>query len=219
MKFFDTKIFVMLVILWMLSAGSLFAQQKDSADTKDKSKTNQPSPAGSGEKSSSVKSLERPKPLNLPPQPIEPGIPLEPFENRLARKINLDVRDMNVMDVIRFLAKNGEFNVVTSSAIDGRATLQLKGVSIKDALDITVISNRLAYHIQNDIIQVMTAAEYALMYGKEFSDKTEVRIVHLHYAKPSYVLATLNNLKSAIGKIIIDEDTGSVVMIDTVQTI
>ncbi len=216
-------------------AGSAVAQIRNEADAKNKPKMNQPKPAQktpqnppSGAAKTSVSASPNPanvkrvaqfNSLGLRPQPIEPSVPLEPLEKRLAKKINLDVRDMNIMDVIRFLAKNGEFNVVTSSAIEGRATLQLKSVSIKDALDIAVISNHLGYYIQNDIIQVMTAAEYAAMYGKEFSDKTEVAIVHLHYAKPSYVLATLNDLKSAIGKIIIDEDTGSVVMIDTAQTI
>lgn len=200
-----------MLMAYFLFAGSLNAQVKNEADAKDNPKTIQPKPA--------EKTSQKPPAYNSPPQPIEPSVPLESLEKRLARKINLDVRDMNVMDVIRFLAGNGEFNVVTSAAIDGRSTLQLKNVSIKDALDIAVISNQLAYHIQNDIIQVMTAAEYAAMYGKQFSDKSVVAIVHLHYAKPSYVLAALNNLKSAIGKIIIDEDTGSVVMIDTPQTI
>ena len=135
------------------------------------------------------------------------------------RKITLDIRDMNIIDVVQFLAKNGEFNVVTSSAVEGRATLLLKSVSIKDALDIAVISNHLAYNIQNDIIQVMTGAEYEAMFGRQFGDKTIVSIIHLHYAKPSYVLASLDNIKSNIGKIIIDEDTGSVVMIDTPQAV
>ena len=153
------------------------------------------------------------------PQSIEVSLPLEPLEKRLERKITLDIRDMNIIDVIKFLAMKGEFNVVTSAAIEGRATLLLKSVSIKDALDIAVISNHLAYHIQSDIIQVMTSAEYEVMYGKQFSDKTEVSITHLHYAKPSYILAALDNIKSSVGKIIIDEDTGSVVLIDTPQTI
>ena len=38
----------------------------------------------------------------------------EPLEDRLQRKITLDVRDMNIVDVIKFLAQKGEFNVVIS---------------------------------------------------------------------------------------------------------
>jgi type II secretory pathway component GspD/PulD (secretin) len=138
---------------------------------------------------------------------------------RMQRKIALDVRDMNIVDVIKFLAMKGDFNVVISPAVDGRITVLLDNVAIKDALDIVVISNRLAYSFQNDIIQVMTAVEYEAMFGKQFGDKTVVETLHLQYAKPSYVLAALDNIKSNVGKIVIDEDTGSLVLIDTAESI
>ncbi|MBI3602296.1 MAG: hypothetical protein HY209_05325 [Candidatus Omnitrophica bacterium] len=153
------------------------------------------------------------------PKPIILTEPKEPLEDRMIRKITLDVRDMNVVDVIKFLAQKGEFNVVISAPVDGRTTVLLHAVAIKDALDIIAVSNKLAYHVQNDIVQVMTAAEYEAMYGKQFSDKTEVSIIHLQYSKPSYVLAALDNMKSNIGKIIIDEDTGTVVLVDTPPSI
>jgi type II secretory pathway component GspD/PulD (secretin) len=153
------------------------------------------------------------------PQPIILTEPKESLAERLTRKIALDVRDMNIVDIIKFLANKGEFNVVISPTVDGRTTVLLNNVEIKDALDIVVISNKLAYSIQNSIVQVMTAVEYEAMYGSAFSDKTMVATLRLQYSKPSYVLAALDNLKSNVGKIIIDEDTGSVVLIDTPEAI
>jgi len=153
------------------------------------------------------------------PKPIILTEPKEPLDERMERKITLDVRDMNIVDVIKFLAQKGEFNVIIAPSVEGRSTVLLHDVAIKDALDIVIISNKLAYHIEDDIVQVMSAGEYEAMYGKRFSDKTQVCIVHLQYAKPSYVLAALDNMRSNIGKIIIDEDTGSVVLVDTPQAI
>lgn len=155
---------------------------------------------------------ERPKPMLLTESK-------ESFEERLTRKIALDVRDMNIVDVLKFLAVKGEFNIIISPAVDGRTTVLLDNVAIKDAMDIVVVSNKLAYSVQNNIIQVMTAVEFEAMFGKPFGDKTVVETIHLQYAKPSYVLAALDNLKSNVGKIIIDEDTGSVVLIDTPDSI
>jgi type II secretory pathway component GspD/PulD (secretin) len=152
-------------------------------------------------------------------KPIMMTEPKESLDERMARKITLDVRDMNIVDVIKFLAQKGDFNVIISPSVEGRTTLLLHDVDIKDAMDIVVISDKLAYHIDDDIIQIMTSGEYEAMYGKQFSDKTEVSIVHLQYAKPSYVLAALDNMRSNRGKIIIDEDTGSVVLVDTPQSI
>lgn len=155
------------------------------------------------------------------PDPIEITRQQEDIFKRMQRKITLDVRDMNVVDVIKFLAdeERGDFNVVISPTVQGRVTVYLNNVSIRDALDIIIISNHLAYKVEGNIIQVMSAVEYEAMYGKKFSDKTEVAIIHLKYSRPSYVLAALDNLKSNVGKIIIDEDTGSVVLIDTKESI
>ncbi|MFP4472768.1 MAG: type II secretion system protein GspD [Candidatus Omnitrophota bacterium] len=143
----------------------------------------------------------------------------EPLSDRLDRSITLDVREMNVVDVLKFLALKGDFNLVTSSQVQGRVTLYLKNVLIRDALDIVLIANGLAYHVEHGIVHVITEQEYQAMYGKKFNDKNEVRIVKLDYAKPSYVLSTLENLKSDLGRIIIDEDTGTVVLIDTPQSL
>lgn len=153
------------------------------------------------------------------PKPIIFTEPKEPLSERMLRKITLDVRDMNIVDVIKFLAKKGEFNVVISPNVDGRTTVVLQAVGIKDAFDIVAVSNKLAYKIENDIVQVMTAAEYETLFGKQFGDQTQVSIIHLQYSKPSYVLAALDSMKSSIGKIIIDEDTGTVVLVDTPQSI
>ncbi len=152
-------------------------------------------------------------------KPIMMTEPKDSLEDRMARKITLDVRDMNIVDVIKFLAQKGEFNVIISPSVEGRSTVLLHDVDIKDALDIVIMSNKLAYHIDDDIVQIMGAGEYESMYGKQFNDKTQVSIIHLQYAKPSYVLAALDNIRSNRGKIIIDEDTGSVVLVDTPQSI
>jgi len=152
-------------------------------------------------------------------QPILMTEPKESLDDRMQRKITLDVRDMNIVDVIKFLAQKGEFNVIISPSVEGRVTVLLHDVDIKDALDIVIMSSKLAYHIDDEIVQIMSASEFEAMYGKQFNDKTEVSIVHLQYAKPSYVLAALDNMRSNRGKIIIDEDSGSVVLVDTPQAI
>ncbi|MDD4957053.1 MAG: secretin N-terminal domain-containing protein [Candidatus Omnitrophica bacterium] len=134
--------------------------------------------------------------------------------------VSLDLRDMDVVDVYKFLALRGDFNISISKNISGRVTLYLKNVSIRDALDIISLANELAYKIVgSDIIYVMTEAEYQAMYGQRFSDKRVVKIIRLKYLKPAYALEALKNIKSDVGRVVIDEDTGSIVMIDTADTV
>ncbi len=132
----------------------------------------------------------------------------------LDKKIFLDLRDINVVDILKFLAIQGGLNIVTSKNVQGRSTLVLRNVKIQDALDIIVISNQLAYEIKNDIIYVMTEDEYVQQYGKSFNDKRRIMTTSLKYVKPSYVASVLEAAQSAIGKVIIDEETGTVIVID-----
>lgn len=153
------------------------------------------------------------------PKPIVFDAPSESLEERMARHITLDVREMNIIDVIKFLALKGDFNVVANNTVVGRSTLYLKSVSIKDALDILLISNRLGCYFKKDIVHILSGSEYEVMFGKTYADQNEVSIIHLDYAKPSYVLSALENMKSSLGRIIIDEDTGAVVLVDTPEAI
>ncbi len=156
---------------------------------------------------------------NFKPKKIVISQTEEELMARLERMITLDVREMNVVDVLKFLALKGDFNLVTSSQVQGRVTLYLKNVKIKDALDIALISNGLAYHVERDIIHVVSGQEYEFMYGRKFNEKDIVEIISLKYAKPTYVLSALEGVKSSLGRVIIDEDTGSVVLIDTPESI
>jgi type II secretory pathway component GspD/PulD (secretin) len=135
---------------------------------------------------------------------------------KMQTEISLDLRDMDVVDVYKFLAMRGGFNASMSKEIAGRVTLYLKKVSIGDAMEIISIANSLAYKVVGaNTVYIMTDAEYQRMYGAQFSDKKTVKILRLSYIKPAYAMETLRNLKTDIGRIVIDEDTGSVVMIDT----
>ena len=161
---------------------------------------------GSSTEGSSEASASNPNTAPVAPKDLKTG---------MDKTIFLDLRDINVIDVFKFLAIQGGLNIVTSKNVQGRSTLLLKNVKISDALDILLISNQLAYETRGDIIYIMTEDEYTLSHGKTYNDKKKVSIRTLKTAKPSYALAALQSVQSGIGKVIIDEDAGTVVMIDT----
>jgi type IV pilus secretin PilQ/predicted competence protein len=139
---------------------------------------------------------------------------VDSLDSKLNRFITIDVREMNVVDVLKFFALKGNFNLVTSGSVQGRVTMALKNVLIRDALDIALISNGLAYHVERSVVHVMSESEYKALYGRNFNDKNIVEIIQLQYVRPEYVLTALENLKGSLGKIVIDQDSGSVVLID-----
>ena len=135
------------------------------------------------------------------------------------QRITLDLRNMDVNDALTYISLRSGANIVTSKTVTGRVTLQLKDVSIQDIFDITLLTNNLAYEKRGDIYYIMTALEYEARYGKSFGDIRKVKMYQLKYAIPEKAFDLLDTLKSKIGRILVDQESGTVLMVDTQEKI
>jgi type II secretory pathway component GspD/PulD (secretin) len=133
----------------------------------------------------------------------------------LNKKISLDIRSMDIIDFLKFLAIEGELNIVATKNVTGPINMLINEVTIGDALEIVLSMNSFAYEVKGNIITVMTNAEYKTLYGVDFYDQRQTVIYQLKYASPKNVGAMLGNVKSEIGKIIYDDSTGTLIAIDT----
>jgi len=133
--------------------------------------------------------------------------------------ISLDIKGMDVVDAIKMLAARSGMNIVIGKNVVGKVTLFLKDVDVNDAFDIIILANDLAFEKKGDIINVMTQRDYELIYGYRFRDNKKVRIIHLKYAKAGELSKALSQLKSNVGKVIPDEGTNTIVLIDSPDAI
>jgi type II secretory pathway component GspD/PulD (secretin) len=99
--------------------------------------------------------------------------------------------------------------------VGGRVTLFLKEVSIKDIVDVILFTNDLAMVVENDVITIMTEDEYKNIYGEKYIDKRIAEIVKLKYAEPAKAGDILQNIKSSLGKVVVDPKTATLILIDT----
>jgi TonB family protein len=129
-------------------------------------------------------------------------------------KVSLDLKGMDVIEVIKMLAAKGNLNIVLGGDVKGRVTIFLKSVDLMDAFEIILISNNLAYDRRGEIIYVMNQRDYERMYGEKYGEKKDVMIFRLKYAKAVEVSKTLSQMKSKVGKIIVDEGSNTIVAID-----
>lgn len=131
-----------------------------------------------------------------------------------AGKITLDVKGMDIVDVLKMLATRSNISMVVGKNVTGRVTLFLKDVAVEDALEIVLLANDLAYEKKNGILNVMTQRDYELLYGNRYSDKKEAKIVQLKYAKAADISRALNQIKTNIGRIVTDEGSNTIALID-----
>lgn len=134
-------------------------------------------------------------------------------------KISLDIKGMDVVDVLKMLSTRSGMNIVVGKNVTGKVTLFLKNVDLWDAFEIVLLASDLAYEKKGDIINVMTQRDYELHYGERFQDKKQAKIMQLKYSKAADISKALNQIKTNIGRVVIDEGSNTIALIDTPEKI
>ena len=129
--------------------------------------------------------------------------------------ISLDLRNIDIVEALKFLAVKSTINIVTTKAVQGRVTLRVEDASIQDVFDVMLRSNNLAYEKRDNIYNIMTEIEYTALYGKTFADVRVVKIVDLNYAIPEQIFYLCDILKSDIGRVLVNQEAGKVVIMDS----
>ncbi len=126
----------------------------------------------------------------------------------------LDLKNMDVLDVLKLISQKSGLNIVAGQNVKGRVTVFLKDVEVREALRIIVEAYGWAYTQDGEIIKVMTDQEYEAKYGHKFGQETQTRVRQLLFAKPTAVMAVLNEVKGKTGKIIADEKSSILILMD-----
>lgn len=130
------------------------------------------------------------------------------------QKITLDLKGIDIIDVLKIISQRTGMNIAASKSVTGRVTIFLKDVDVWDSFEIVLLSNDLAYDIRNNIVNVMTAREYEAIYGERFKDKKELAVVKLNYAKAVEVAKALTQVKTAIGRVVVDEGSNTLILME-----
>lgn len=129
-------------------------------------------------------------------------------------KLSLDLKGIEISELLRILSIKMKKTIVPTKSVTGRINIFLNGLTFDDALDIIFISQDLACEKSGDAINVMTSAEYEKLYGQKYNEKRKYKTIKLKYAKPTAIFNALSQIKSDVGKVIVDESSGTVILID-----
>ena len=130
-------------------------------------------------------------------------------------KISLDLRDIDISEAFKYISSKAGLNIVPTKAVSGKVTMTAEGVSVKDVFDIILRSNNLAFEKKGSIYNIMTEAEYKTFYGRSFYDSRVFKVFRLQYAIPEQAFNLVNTMKSDIGKVLMDQESGLILVIDT----
>jgi type II secretory pathway component GspD/PulD (secretin) len=116
-----------------------------------------------------------------------------------------------------------KLNVVVSANVAGTVRFKLGSATVGEILEIALAANNVAYEVtgtgEKSIINIMTGAEYLARHGVDFYEHRMTKIVDLKHTKPSHINAVLKDIMSAGSKIIVDDPSGTLILIDTAKKI
>lgn len=127
----------------------------------------------------------------------------------------LDLKNIDILDVLKLISQKSGINIIANQNVTGRVTVFLRNIEVEEALRIIVESYGWAYEKDSGIIKVSTAMDYQAKHGVPFGKKIETAIRQLLYATTPDMMTVLNQIKSSVGKVIPDEKSGTVILMDS----
>jgi hypothetical protein len=103
--------------------------------------------------------------------------PAQKFNNKLNKKISLELEDADIKDVLLILSKKSGLNIVFDKSLSGEVSFYLKNTTIKNAINHILNSQGISYKIEQNTILV--GSKHAL----ENTAELQTFILKINYAK------------------------------------
>jgi len=138
------------------------------------------------------------------------------------RRIDLDLKDADIHNILRLLADVGRVNVVTADDVTGNVTIRMRNVPWDQALDVVLQAKGLGMVRTGNLIRVAPLAtlqkerELRLAAAKQEYELTplETRLIPVSYARADELQNRARDLLSPRGTIAVDERTNVLIARD-----
>jgi type IV pilus assembly protein PilQ len=136
--------------------------------------------------------------------------------------ISLDVKDADVVDVIRLLAQVGGFQVVIHPGVSCKLTLSLKEVRWPTVLDLALKTCGLGQDTEGDVVRVAKVAQLTaeaaerrrLDEERRLAAPAQVTFQRLSYARAQELAPIVKRFLSPRGEVVYDTRTNTLIIID-----
>lgn len=138
------------------------------------------------------------------------------------RRVDLDLRDADIHNVLRLLSDVGKVNIITSDNVTGTVTIRLRNVPWDQALETVLQAKGLGMVRQGNMIRIAPLAdlnkERELAIARRKSElqlaPIETRIIPVSYASAQDLQDRAKDLLSPRGSIAVDERTNVLIARD-----
>lgn len=145
----------------------------------------------------------------------------------VGKRIDLDMVDANIADVLRLLAEVSNLNIIASDDVKGQISIRLKDVPWDQAFEIILKSKDLGSVREGNVVRVAPAtklrqereAALASMKAQEKLEPTDIRFIPINYAKAEELLKQVKGVLTDRGTVEMDTRTNTLIVKDVKQGI
>ncbi len=138
------------------------------------------------------------------------------------RRLDLDLKDADIHDVLRLLADVGRINVITADNVSGSVTIRMRNVPWDQALETVLQAKGLGMVRKGNLVRVALLAELnkerELALARRQSEfqlaPLETRLIPVSYAEAGDMVARGGELLSPRGTLSVDERTNVIIARD-----
>jgi type IV pilus assembly protein PilQ len=142
--------------------------------------------------------------------------------NFTGRRIDLDLKDADIHNVLRLLADVGQVNVITADNVSGTVTIRMRNVPWDQALDVVLQSKGLGMVRQGNMLRVAPLADLEKEREMQLARRAqevklapiETRLIPVSYASAEEIQARARPLLSERGTIAVDQRTNVLIARD-----
>jgi type IV pilus assembly protein PilQ len=140
--------------------------------------------------------------------------------------IDLDVKDANVLDILRLLAELGDINMVADPDVACRFTLKLKAVTWRQVMDVTLRSCRLGEErMGENLVRVAPLQQLTQEHQnrrkyeeeKSLAGPLQTTYRRVSYARARDLAPLLEKFLSPRGEVAFDERTNTLIIRDVAR--
>ncbi|MEK7772782.1 MAG: type IV pilus secretin PilQ [Deltaproteobacteria bacterium] len=151
----------------------------------------------------------------------------QPRKEYAGKKIDLDMMDANVSDVLRLLAEVSNLNIIASDDVKGTISLRLKNVPWDQAFDIILRAKELDSIREGNVVRVAPASRIrlekeAVLTSKKAQEKLEsldTKFISINYGTADDLVKQVKNVLSDRGEVISDKRTNTLIVRDIIKGI
>jgi type IV pilus assembly protein PilQ len=145
------------------------------------------------------------------------------------QKISLDLQEVDIRNVLRLLADVTGKNLVVEPGVSGKVTLKVDNVPWDQVLELILKINELDQVMEGNVIRIATAAKIKAELERK-KDEAEARkqlaaaardlgeisteYLQVNYADVGDISAQINNVKSEVGTVSVDNRTNLIIYSD-----